>query len=463
MGLFVNDDWRVRPNFTLSYGLRWEDQTNLGDHTDFSPRIGIAWGIDSKGGKPGKTVVRAGFGIFFDRLADSVTLNALRFNGVTQQSYLILNPWFFPSIPALDTLAAGKLPQNLQYVDGHFVAPRNFQASIGVDRQINSHVRFSVNYINGRGTHLLRSRDINAPMNGLYPYGDSQFRNLTESTGFSRTNMIQMAPSVNYKKISLFGFYMLSYGKSDAEGTPADPYQLRAEWGPSSFADVRHRVVIGTSLPLPLKFSVSPFLILASGTPYNITTGRDTNGDGIAAERPALMTGVGAAGCAGSNLIWEPAFGCFNLNPAPGTPTISRNYGRGPATANLNLRLARTWTFGGKGESGPSGMGGMMGGGPMGGGPRPGGGGPPSGAVMVPIGGGGPGMMGGAASGRRYNLTLGINASNAINHTNFAPPSGDLSSPYFGEYRGLAGGFATMGGGGATFNRKIDVSLRFSF
>ena len=467
IGLFVNDDWRLRPNFTLSYGLRWEDQTNLSDHTNFSPRIGIAWGIDSKGGKPGKTVLRAGFGIFFDRLADSVTLNALRFNGVTQQSYLVLNPSFFPAIPALSTLAAGKLPQNLQFVDSDFVAPRNYQASIGVDRQINSFVRFSVNYINGRGTHLLRSRDINAPIYGAYPYGDSQFRNLAESTGFSRTNMIQMAPSVNFKKISLFGFYMLSYGKSDAEGTPADPYNLRAEWGPSSFADVRHRVVIGTSLPLPLKFAVSPFIILASGTPYNITTGRDTNGDGIAAERPALMTGVSASACTGTNLIYEPAFGCFNVNPAPGTPTISRNYGRGPATANVNLRLSRTWTFGGKGESGPSGMGGPMGGGPMGGGPmgggpRPGGGGPPPGAVMVPMG-GGPGMMGGMSSGRRYNLTLGINASNAINHTNYAPPSGDLSSPYFGEYRSLAGGFATMGGGGATYNRKIDVSLRFSF
>jgi hypothetical protein len=197
---------------------------------------------------------------------------------------------------------------------------------------------------------------------------------------------------------------------------------------------------MGTMLPLPLKFSVSPFIIISSGSPYNITTGRDSNGDGITAERPALMAGVGQAACSGSNLIYESAFGCFNLNPAPGTPTISRNFARGPATANVNLRLSRTWTFGGKGESGP-GMGGMMGG----------------------PGGGGPGMMGGAGSGRRYNLTFGVNASNAINHTNYAAPSGDLSSNYFGVYRSLASGFGPMGGGGATFNRKIDVSLRFSF
>jgi len=459
MGLFVNDDWRARPNLTLSYGLRYEDQTNLSDHKDFSPRIGIAWGIDSKGTKPGKTVLRAGFGIFYDRLADSVTLNALRFNGVTQQSYFIINPSFFPSIPSPGSLASGTQPQNLQFVDSSYVAPRNYQASIGADRQINKYVKFSVNYINGRGTHLLRSRDINAPVNGAFPYGDSQFRNLTEATGFSRTNMVQFAPSVNYKKLFVFGFYMLSYGKSDAEGQAADPYNLRAEWGPSSFADVRHRVVVGTSLPLPLKFSVSPFIIVSSGAPYNITTGRDSNGDGITAERPALIAGVGPSACTGQNLIYEAAFGCFNLNPAPGAATISRNFARGPGTANVSLRLSRTWTFGGKGEAGPSG-GGMMGG--MGGG-RPGGGGPPPGAVMVPMGGGPGGMMGGAGTGRKYNLTFGVNASNALNHTNYAAPSGDLSSPYFGVSRSLAGGFATMGGGGATFNRKIDVSLRFAF
>ena len=51
LGLFANDDWRVRPNLTFSYGLRYEAQTNIGDHGDFSPRIGIAWGIDGNARK----------------------------------------------------------------------------------------------------------------------------------------------------------------------------------------------------------------------------------------------------------------------------------------------------------------------------------------------------------------------------------------------------------------------------
>ena len=459
LGLFVNDDWRARPNLTFSYGLRYEAQTNYGDRTDFSPRVGLAWGLDAKGGKAAKTVLRAGFGVFYDRLSDSLLQQALRFNGVTQQSYVVFNPSFFPAIPSLATLAASAQPQQLQIVDGSMRAPRNYQASIGVDRQINSAVRLNVNYINGRGVHLLRTRDINAPIGGAYPFGDSQLRMLTETTGFSRTSLFTVSPNVNYKKLFLFGFYALSYGQSDAEGQPANPYNLRAEWGPSSFADVRHRAVVGTNLPLPLRFSVSPFIMMSSGTPYNIITGRDSIGDGIIAQRPALLAGVGASACNGANLVYEAAFGCFNVNPAAGTPTIERNFARGPATATVALRLSRSWALGGKRESSQNNN--PM----MGGGPPPGGGGGgrgPGGGGGMMMGGPPPGMMGGASSGRKYTLTFSVNAMNVLNHANYAPPSGDLSSPYFGEYRSLAGGFGPMGGA-STYNRKIDLQLRLAF
>lgn len=456
IGLFFGDDWRLRPNLTLSYGLRYETQTNIHDWSDLAPRFALAWGIDSKRGKPGKTVLRAGFGVFYDRIADSATLQSERYNGVTQQSYLLINPDTFPAIPSNDVLAASRQPQQLQYLYSDIRAPRNYQTSVGIDRQINSHFRLSANYVNTRGVHLQRTRNINAPVGGVYPFGDPQLRILTESTGFSRTNQLIVSPNVNYKKIFLFGFYSLSYGRSDAEGMPADPNNLRAEWGPSSFGDVRHRFLLGTSVPLPFKFSISPFLFASSGTPYNITTGRDTNSDGFTSERPALVD-VAASSCGGGSLVYEPSFGCFNLNPAPGTPTISRNYGRGPATVNFNLRLARTWSFGRSGESGPQdgggpppGMGGVRGpGGPGGPGPGgPGGGGPPRG-------------MFGANSGKKYNLMLSISARNILNHANFAPPSGDLSSPYFGQYRTLAG-FGPFGNP-STYNRKIDVQLRFTF
>jgi hypothetical protein len=364
-GLYVNDDWRMRPNLTFSFGLRYETQSNISDHGDFSPRIALAWGIDGKGSKAAKTVLRVGFGTFFDRVSDSVTLSALRYNGVTQQSYFILNPSFYPTIPTLAALEAGKQPQSLQYVDSGMKAAHTYQTSIGVDRQINRALKLSASYLNGRGTNLSRSRDINAPIGGLYPYGDSQLRYLTESTGFSRTHQIQLSPNINYKKLFLFGFYALSYGKTDAEGQPADPYNVRAEWGPSTFSDVRHRMVVGTSIPLPWKISVSPFVMVSSGAPYNITTGRDTNGDSITSERPSLVA-LAAGQCTGGSYLYAAGFGCFNLNPAAGT-SIGRNSARGPGSINMSMRMARTWTIGGHGEA-AGGMGGMMGGGPPGGG-----------------------------------------------------------------------------------------------
>ncbi len=455
IGLFANDDWKVRPNFTVSYGLRYEAQTNLGDLANVSPRIGVAWGIDGGRGRQTRTVLRAGAGVFYSRLQESATLETLRYDGSTQQSYIVFNPDFYPAIPSVSTLASSLQPQRLYGINTAYAAPRTYQASVSLERQISRSFRMSAQYINSRGAHLSRTVNVNAPVNGVYPYGDQQLRLDTQSTGFSRTNQLIVAPNVNFKKVFLFGFYALSYGKSDAEGTAADPNNLRAEWGPSSFADVRHRVLLGSSFPLPARFTISPFFVVSSGSPYNITTGADSNGDGFTAERPALRTGVGEAQCAGGGLVYKAGFGCFDLSGAAGA-AISRNYGRGPANVTLNLRFARTWAFGNRGESGPAeggpppGMGGVRGGGP-----------PPGGGMGGPGGGGPPRGMFGAASGKKYNITLSLSARNVLNHPNYSAPSGDLSSPFFGEYRSLAG-FGPFAGN-TTYNRKLDVQMRFTF
>lgn len=456
-GLFFNDDWRLRRNLTLSYGVRYETQSNISDYGNWAPRFGLAWGLGR--GNNIKTVVRLGAGVFYDRVGETLTLQALRFNGATQQSYLLTNPDTFPLIPGPASLAAYQQPQRLQLLYAGVRAPRTYQASLGVERQINQYTRLSVQYITSRGVHLLRSRNINAPVNGVYPFGDAQVRLLSESTGNSQTHSLVISPNVNYKKLVIFGFYSLGYGKTDAEGTPADPYNLRAEWGPSSWGDVRHRAMIGTNLPLPGKVTLNPFLMFTSGMPYNITTGRDTNGDTFTAERPALLAGVSAAACQGQDLVFAAQFGCFNLNPVPGTE-ITRNSARGPANVTLNLRVGRTWGFGSKGEPAvdeprPPAGGPPPGGGPGAGGPPPGGG-PPMG------GGRGPGgMFGGGSTGKRFNVTLSAMVRNLLNSSNFAPPSGDLSSPFFGEYRSLAG-FGPMGGA-STYNRRVDLQLRLTF
>ena len=203
-GLFVNDDWRARPNLTLSAGVRYEAQTNLGDPANWAPRVGIAWGVDGRTNRPAKTVLRAGFGTFFDRIPLNVTLNSLRFNGANQQSFLILNPTFFPAVPTAGALEANQQPQQLRPVYSGIESPRLYQASVGVERQLNQASRLTLTWIRSRGVHLLNLRNTNAPIEGRYPAGDRSIRLLDgvggherfESAGGRRQCELQEAVSV---------------------------------------------------------------------------------------------------------------------------------------------------------------------------------------------------------------------------------------------------------------------------
>src|SRR5262249_53227114 len=96
-GLYIQDDWRIRPNITLSGGLRFETQNDIHDHGDWAPRIGVAWGVGGRSGPP-KFVIRGGFGIFYDRFSEGSILQAERLNGITQQQFIINNPTCFPGL-----------------------------------------------------------------------------------------------------------------------------------------------------------------------------------------------------------------------------------------------------------------------------------------------------------------------------------------------------------------------------
>ncbi len=448
VGVFLMDDWRARSNLTLSYGLRYENQTNIDDWKDFSPRLGIAWGIDGGGKRAARTVVRAGFGIFYDRFDDTLTLNAERYNGVSAQQFIINNPDFYPNVPALSALAASSVPVAVDTKAASLRAPYIMQSALGIERQLPHSSTIAMTYTFSRGVHMLRTRDINAPLaDGVYPYGTPNPIYQYESTGSLRQNQLITNFNTRFsRRISLFGFYMLNYARSDTDGAgtfPANSYNLSEDWGDAAF-DVRHRVFTGGSVTAPWHVMLSPFITASSGMPFNILSGTDLNGDGIFTDRPAF-----AAPGTGKQTAW----GDFNLNPGPGDTIIPRNYGRGPGQFSVNIRLARTWGFGEKTESASGRTGGM-------GGMRfPAGGGAPRGGMGRGMGGPG-GIFGDASTGRRFNLTLGIVAHNLFNRVNLAPPVGILSSPSFGDSLSLARSF---GPAGASANRRIDLQLRFSF
>src|ERR1700744_1718922 len=146
--LFYQDDWRARPNLTLSYGLRFETQNRIRDHANWGPRLSLAWAPGHMGKTPPKTVVRAGYGWFYDRFTVPTSffsvdgapyiIQAIHQNGLKQQSYVINNPDFYdPNVAASAATLAGEATSVPSFydVDHHFHAALSMQGGVGVDRQ----------------------------------------------------------------------------------------------------------------------------------------------------------------------------------------------------------------------------------------------------------------------------------------------------------------------------------------
>jgi hypothetical protein len=490
VGLFFEDAWRLLPTLTINYGLRYENQTNISSNANFAPRASIAWGVDGKGGKAAKTVLRLGGGVFYDRFQESLTLQATRFNGTNQLQYLVPNPDFFPAIPDTAALGAYQTSLTTRTIAKDLQAPYVIQTVAGIDRQLPKSTTLSVNFVQTRGLHTLRARNLNAPLPGTAtrPLGSAagNVYYYDSSGSFTQRQLLTNFNTRFRSNIMLFGFYSFGHANGDTDGAgsfPNNTYDLSTEWGRSSF-DIRHRFLMGGNVRAKWGISLNPFLMYSTGGPFNITTGRDNNGDSVFNDRPSFA----AAGATSRDIV-TTTYGTFNLNPLPGETIIPRNYGKGPESFNLNLRLSKTWGFGeatsapapgggdrGSFSGGPPGGGPMGGGPPMGGGGGPrggGGGGGPRGGGGGPGGGPGGGMFGGGVSGKKYSLTFSASARNLLNYVNYGSPIGNLTSPLFGRSNSLGGGFGGPGGGGGgrgpggggggAGNRRIDLQLTFNF
>jgi Carboxypeptidase regulatory-like domain len=421
LALFAEDNWRVRPNLTLGFGLRYEVQNHLADWSDLAPRLSLAWALPSGSAKKRKVVLRFGTGLFYDRYSENLVLQTIRFNGATQHQFMINNPNFFPTVPALLALTAQTPIETIRQADARLRAPRIFEGSAGIEFQLPGKSVVSLTYRTTRGVHLLRSRNTTAPLPGVQsatleparPIGNVNTFAYESAGVLNQHQFLAKIESHFSPDFSIFAQYTYGQAFDNTNGPgwfPANQYDLSTEYGRSA-TDVRHRFFFSGTARAPFGLEVGPFVIVRSGLPFNITTGRDANGDSLFTDRPAMAIDLSKPG-----VIVTP-FGALDPNPSPGQRVIPRNFGSGSPSFTVSLRVSREFSLG---------------------------------RLLVP----------GRAE-RPYKLRLSVSARNLLNTRNPGLPIGNLASPLFGFSNSIAYSSGPDRQGGN--NRSFDFQALFTF
>jgi hypothetical protein len=315
--------------------------------------------------------------------------------------------------------------------------PYSLQSSIGVEHQLPFNSTVSLTHLATRTLHVLRSRNINAPVtpgSAVRPIAGAGNIFQYESSG--RFNLNQVRLNLNSRPVKALSFvasYIWTRAHSDTDGAgtfPANSFNMSGEYGRAS-NDVRHTFTLNGTVNGPWSLRLSPFVVASSGRPYNITLGRDTNGDTIYTERPSFAD----ASTLARSLMQTP-LGNFNLEPAAGQASIPRNFGTGPGFFLVNMRLSRSFRINEakKGSSKATQSRNQH-----------------SGNRLMNW-----------VDGRAYNLTVAVQVQNLFNNTNLGLPTGNLRSTYFGRSNSIASGYG-YGDTPTTANRRVELQLQISF
>ncbi len=456
--LYFQDDWRARPNFDVSAGLRLEGQNRIRDHADWAPRLALAWSPDQRlGTAQPRTVFRAGSGWFYNRFTvpnffstDSGTpyvMNAIHHNGVSEPEFSgSCAPCnYFPGAVSTPAQVSANLVPAVQTVDPHFRAALDMQTGAGLDQQITRAIMANVTYLYTRGVHQYLENNVSAPafdaatytVTGAPPSLENyQF----QSGGVYRQNQLIFTLNTQLKRVVLNANYMLNEAKSDTQGVyyfPSVPQDPGIDYGRASFGNRQRLTFIG-SWSAPYGISVSSLLLAQSGTPYNLTIGDDATASNQFNARPTY------GACGAANVV-ATQYGCLDTDPAgKGERMVPYGAGIGPANAAVHLRLSKVFGVGPRVTSAREGQSFQTG----------------SSVSRRGLSGGSGSVRLDESAPRRYNLTFVCSAANLFNMVNLAPPNGVMLSPLFNKSQALApGGFQSATPG----NRAISFQAGFSF
>jgi hypothetical protein len=292
VGAFFQDQIKLNPKAQLTVGLRYDWQTYLPDYNNLSPRISLAYSPDKKG----KTVIRIGTGMFYDRTGGDFPANVRLHNGIVLYTVQLQNPPY-PAIPPGNLVTT---PSNIIRFDPHVVAPYAFQYSVGVERQLHKGVTLTTGYRGSVQIKSFRSVDANAPilppnpsLTADYPRPNPNYGQVqqVESGGRSLLNALDVALRIKNDLFSGQAQYTLASFMNNTGGINAFPqnqYLPNAEWGRAN-QDQRQRFNLIGNINPDHWLSLGIAVALYSGLPYNETTGDDYYHTGLNNARP---TGV---------------------------------------------------------------------------------------------------------------------------------------------------------------------------
>lgn len=366
---FVQDNIRVNKRSTLALGVRYDRQNYGEDPDNIAPRASYAISL----GPQSRTTIRVGGGIFYDNINSGAYEDRLRFDGVRVRELLLRNPAYpEPQISGGESLAP-----NLVTWGPRLSTPYVGQYSANVERRLPGDAVLAVNWTRTVGVGLLRSRDLNAPLPALAVRPNPEVGIHRQLESSAREESQSWNAQLRGRLSDFFqGTIRYRWGRAynnvaDDDELPANSRDLSGEWGPAGF-DRRHSLDVTGAFDVKNWFQLGVVFEADSASPYTLTTGQDDNGDGLTGDRPS---------------------------------GIARNSLRGAATAELDVRLSRTFEISALRREG----------------------------------------------GDATKLSLTIDAFNVLNTVNRRGFVGNMSSPLFGQ--------ATSAGSA----RRLQAGLRWSF
>ena len=398
---FAQAEFATRARWSIGLGVRYEWQTGIDDRGAIAPRIGV-----TRPFRGAQTNLRAGYGWFYGWMPTRIEEESIRLaQGSTEQEIIIRDPGYPDAYGQGIASTRQDPPTRLQLADSAEL-PRFARSSVGIDHQIRQGWRVGFDTFYQHASNEFRSLDLNAPIDGVRPQAEFGRMLLVQSIGRSTQAGIN-ADLFFTPRPGMFGTLRYSYSRTlnDADDalTPPATGTFATEWA-SARGDSRHRFnwnIGGNIGPDTWGLNAAINGRVQSGPTYNVTTGRDENGDALFNDRPAGE---------------------------------ERNSRRGEAIVQTDMRVS--WRITGRPitaqriVSAQRGPGGGQGGGPRGG----------------PGGGRGPGQR---QEGKRLEMYWSV--QNLFNRVNYGSYVGVLNSPLFGTPTS------------AQAARRMELGWRFSF